>query len=363
VCVAVFRFVTLAVATLAAYGGRTGSELAGHGIGAITGPWQQWDANWFTWIARVGYAPLSPVHTNGRVYDAIVWPPLFPGLIAAISGPTGLDQGLVALAISTVVLFTAIIGIFRVVQHDHGEGLALATVVLILVYPSSLFLGAGYTEGLLLGLGAWSFWAAITGRWWLAGILAAAAVMTKFYAVILVAALLWEYLDQRDWSWRRVRADVAWLALPWAVVLAGWLFYVQLLVGDWTRVLTSQKYWDRHLAMPWVSILDAAGTLSRFRFIGVVDLGALVLLVVLTAYSYGRIRRSYTVFLALGVLACVTSSTLVSTGRYTTILFPMFIAAALLLRSRPWLERGVAVTSGVLMLGLLTRFATGHWAG
>ena len=360
---AALRIVTLVVVTLAAYGGRAGIELAQHGVAAITRPWQQWDANWFTWIARVGYAPLSPVHTNGRVYDAIVWPPLFPGLIAAISKPTGLDQGVVALTISSIVLFAAVAGLFRVVQVDHGEGVALATEALVLVYPSSMFLGAGYTEGLLLGLGAWSFWAAMTGRWPLAGILAAAAVMTKFYAVILVAALVWEYMDQRGWSWRRVRGDVAWLAVPWAAVLAGWLLYVQLLVGDWTRVLTSQKYWDRHLAMPWVSVLDAAGTLSRFRFIGVVDLGALVLLAILTAYSYGRVRRSYNVFLALGVVACVTSSTLVSTGRYTTIMFPMFIAAALLLRSRPWLERGIAVISGALMLGLLTRFATGHWAG
>ncbi len=360
---AVFRVATLVVATLAAYGRGTGSELAQHGLAAITRPWQQWDANWYTWIARVGYAPLSPVHTNGRVYDAIVWPPLFPGLIAALSRATGADPGMAALTIITLTLFVAMLGVFELVEADHGHGLALATVVLALVYPSSLFLGAGYTEALLLGLGAWSFWAAITGRWWLAGILAAAAVMTKFYAVILVAALLWEYMEQRQWSVRLIRPDVAWLALPWAVVLAAWLVYLQALVGDWTRVLTSQKYWDRHLAMPWVSILDAARTLSRFRFIGVVDLGALALLTVLTVYSYGRMRRSFTVYLALGIVASVTSSTLVSTGRYTTIFFPMFLAAALILRARPWVERMVIVVSASLMLVLLTRFATGHWAG
>jgi hypothetical protein len=359
----VFRVVTIAVAMGADYGGRFGQQLAQHGLTAITQPWQQWDANWYTWIARVGYGPLSPVHTNGRIYDAVVWPPLFPGMIAAGSKPLGLDEGLVALVITTGALFAALVAIYRLVQLEHGERLALLTLLLVLAYPSAMFLGAGYTEALLLALGAWSFWAALTGRWWLAGVLAAAAVLTKFYAVILIVAVLFEYMDQRGWSWRRVRLDMAWLVLPSAAALGGWLAYVQLNFGDATRVVTSQKYWDRHLAPPWVTLADAVASLRHLRFVGVVDLGALLLLAGLTVYMALRGRRSYAVLMGLSVAACSTSSTLASTARYTAWLFPMFLAAALVLRGKPWLQRAVLVVSAPLMLLLLSRFATGHWAG
>jgi hypothetical protein len=233
----------------------------------------------------------------------------------------------------------------------------------VLVYPPAMFLGAGYAEALLLAFGAWAFWAALKGRWWLAGILAAAAAVTKFYAAILVVALLFEYMDQRGWSWRGVRLDLARLVLPTAVALGGWLAYVQLYIGDATRVVTSQKYWDRHLAPPWVAVVDAASLLRHLRFVGVVDLSALVLLIGLTVYTWRFGRRSYAVLMGISVALACTTSTLSSTARYTAWLFPMFIAAAVILGGRRWSRRAVVVVSAPLMLLLLSRFATGHWAG
>ena len=288
---------------------------------------------------------------------------MFPGLIAAGSRPFGFDGGAVALVITSVALFAALVAIYRLVQVDHGSRLALLTLLLVLAYPSALFLGAGYTEALLLAFGAWGFWAALSGRWWLAGLLAAAALLTKFYAVILVAALVFEYMEQRAWSWRRIRPNLAWLVLPAVAALGAWLGYVQLNIGDATRVLTSQKYWDRHLAPPWVAMVDAVTTLRHLHFVGVVDLSALLLLAALTVVMALRGRRSYAFLLGLSVLACITTSTLSSTARYTTWLFPMFIAAALVLRDRTWLQRAALLVSAPLMLLLLSRFATGHWAG
>jgi hypothetical protein len=363
-CFAIFRAATLAAAMFAAYGSRLGDELAHRGLTAVTAPWQQWDANWYTSIARVGYGPLSPVHTpGGHVYDALVWPPAFPGLIAAISRTFGFDPGAAALLIASVCLLIALIGVYRVVQLQFGEGRATATLVLLLVFPSAFFLGAGYTEALLLATIAWSFWAATTHRWWLAGLLSALALLTKYYAIILPAALLVEYMAQRQWSWRDIRADIAWLVLPPALALGAWATYVQANFGDASRIVTTARYWDRHLAPPWVAALDAASTLRHLRFVGVVDLGSLLLLVGAVIYGARAGRRGYTALMLLAVAVYLSTSTLASTSRYTTVMFPMFLAAAIFLRGRPWLTGAVAAVSAPLMLLMLSRFATGHWAG
>jgi hypothetical protein len=97
--------------------------------------------------------------------------------------------------------------------------------------------------------------------------------------------------------------------------------------------------------------------------VGVVDLSALVLLIGLTVYTWRFGRRSYAVLMGISVALACTTSTLSSTARYTAWLFPMFIAAALILGGRRWSRRAVVVVSAPLMLLLLSRFATGHWAG
>jgi hypothetical protein len=65
----------------------------------------------------------------------------------------------------------------------------------------------------------------------------------------------------------------------------------------------------------------------------------------------------------LSALVFTSSSVLLSSGRFTIAVFPLFIVAAVIASRRAWLERlwsAVFITLGVYYLAA---FATSRWAG
>jgi hypothetical protein len=338
--------------------------VAARGGGGLVTPWEQWDGNWYINIARQGYVPLSPmVDRFGQQFDATVFMPFYPGLIAAVSRIPLLAPPVAALLISSAALLLAIVALYRLTEIDYGRRGALVAIVLLLAFPSSMFLVAPYTESLLLLFGVTAFLAARYERWWLAGIMAALALITKAYMIVLVAALLVEYLQARQWSLSRVRSDVAWLVVPPALAIAGWMTYLGLQVHDPVRFLTAERLWGHQFAPPWVALAHASTMLVQHRLAGIEDLTSLVLLFAISAFTLLRVRISYGVMLLLAAFSFSAVTVLTSTNRYMVVLFPMFIAAARWLSRRLWLAGAVAVASAPLVVILLLRYTSGQWAG
>ena len=177
--------------------GYTALSAAIGGTPGFLDPWHRWDAPHYTDIAVFGYRAEDPGNLSAPGYSQvfpgdldlyIVFFPLFPWLIAAVNAVVG-EPIVSAFVVATVAsLFVAPL-LYRLVSVDLGHRIGLWTAGFLLVFPTAYFLHIGYTESLFLSLAFGSMWLARTNRWWLAGLLAALAALTRINGLILAPAL------------------------------------------------------------------------------------------------------------------------------------------------------------------------------
>ena len=113
-----------------------------------------------------------------------------------------------ALAALAVALYL----LHRLTELELGRAAAGPAVLLLCVFPASVFLGAPYSESLFLAASVGAFYAARTGHWAAAGAAAAAASATRSAGVLLLLPLVILYWQGTE-PGRRLRPHLAWLAL------------------------------------------------------------------------------------------------------------------------------------------------------
>ena len=250
--------------------GYTALSSAVGGTPGFLDPWHRWDAPHYTDIAVFGYRAEDPGNLSSPGYSQvfpgdldlyIVFFPLFPWLIAAVNAVIG-EPIVSAFVVATVAsLFVAPL-LYRLVSVDMGHRIGLWTAGFLLVFPTAYFLHIGYTESLFLSLAFGSMWLARTNRWWLAGLLAALAAMTRVNGLILAPALLVEaFLQWRADPDRRLR--VAWLAIGGVGIGFGvYLLVNQAVYGDPFAFSEIQRtHWYKNLTWPWVGLEGVVGYL------------------------------------------------------------------------------------------------------
>lgn len=259
---------------------------AGHGT-TLWARLHSWDALWLTRVAEGGYDTGVRIAATGRPeLTDIVFFPLMPVTMRAVSAVTGLSPyvaGLVVSALAGAAAAVALQRLGRLLLGSRTAGLAL--VVLWAAWPHGIVLSMTYTEALFTALAAWSLLHAVTGRWVLAGSLAllAGATRPSGFALVGALAVLAAFAvvgAVRSGRWREAAGPLVALALAplgWLAFLA-WVGHALGRPDGW--------FWMERVA--WLTWLDGG------------------------AYEAGRIRAALTspgpvVFTvsALIVLACV----------------------------------------------------------
>jgi hypothetical protein len=354
-CFAIYRTVTLVVIVVGGLGSQF-IHLLRHDPGVLYGLFHQYDAMWFTEIAEKGY---------GREGLA-AFPPAYPLAVRAVSTVLHIPTMAAAVLLSSLCLAAALVLLHRLVAAQFGSVVASTTLFLLLVWPSSVFLGLAFADAMFLLVLLGSFMAAQRQRWLLAGLLMAVASMAKIYGGLLTFAIAVEYMESRGWDWRRVRADLLLIFLPTALAFAGLMLYMSHRFGQPLLFLTAQAQWGKRPSFPWGGIQQGIHNVlnSPERIVMSLDLLAVLLVLVATPVVYRRIRRSYGVMLGLSFLAFTTTHDILAASRHLTACFPLFILAALCAQRRPKLaERVIAPLSALAAGTLLVAFTQGHWAG
>ncbi len=166
----------------------------GDPLDLLLAPLARWDAVWYLRIADQGYGPAPGL-------KAAFFPlyPLLVRMLGALGGGTPGANLVVAYLLSVAAFCGGLCFVYALVRRSSGSAVAKATVLLMAVFPGSLWFGVPYAESLFLLLSAAALWCAAYGSLWLAGGLAAAAAATRSLGVLLIVplALYW---------WRRRRA-------------------------------------------------------------------------------------------------------------------------------------------------------------
>ena len=356
--------------------GYTALSTAIGGTPGFFDPWHRWDAPHYTDIAVFGYRADDPGNLRSPGYSQvfpgdldlyIVFFPLFPWLIAAVNAVIG-EPIVSAFVVATVAsLFVAPL-LYRLVSVDMGHRIGLWTAGFLLVFPTAYFLHIGYTESLFLSLAFGSMWLARTNRWWLAGLLALLAALTRVNGLILAPALMVEaFLQWRADPDHRLR--VGWLAIAGVAIGFGiYLVVNQVVYGDPFAFSEIQRdHWFKNLTWPWVGLEGTVAWLSNENpdsalMYGGMELAFIALGFVATVATALWLRPTWAVWMAGNWILAVSTGFVLSVPRYSLPMFGIMVFAAMI--ADRWRVVGwiLAAASAAAMAYFTWRFGSGQWA-
>jgi len=295
----------------------------------------RWDASWYIGLASGGY------RWDGRAgrFENIAFFPAYPGLVGAVARALGVEAPIawdwVGVAVSTAALGVALwllVGFPAIAGQDRPRDRAW----LLLAYPFAIFFGLPYTESLYLAASLAAF-ACFERRQDTASLVAGVvAGLTRPTGVTLSLALAVLALRRLKTSpeWRQP-ARVATTAAAAAGPLLGAGVYSLFIFGLTGHPLTwagVQAGWGRATVNPVTALLGPLGSALAHPWHAVstvphdvLNLAAAVAFVAAIVPVTRRLGPAYGLVVASGVLMPLAGGGVASTGRYTAVLFPVFL--------------------------------------
>ena len=345
----------VAVLVASLLGARAVANPSANRVPDLVAIWNHWDVGLFVKVAEFGY--LSPAYADRTEVD-------FPGMPIAmrIVHPLVGNWVVAGLVVSLVAGLVASAALWRLAVDDGSREAGSAAgprvgsgesedpadrgrraVLLLVCFPYAVFLFAGYSEGLFFAFATTAWVAVRRERWALAALCAAGATSTRVLGLALLAGLWVEYLltvwrarrrPGGTWDWRRRPAQVAWLLLPLAPIVA-FLAYFQVRTGHWNAYTRAMKeHWGRTIAFPWNGFLttwrQAVSTdqATAFRVFWWAELLAVVvgIALVVALVRYRRWGEATYVGGCTLIMAC--SSYWASGVRAVLVWFPLYLLLA-----------------------------------
>lgn len=201
----------------------------------------KWDASWFRTVLAQGYPSEVPMVDGHPLPSTIPFFPLYPMVVKVVSwvlpGPDVFAQIAVSLALGAL---SAVL-VHRLAEIVAGRQIAHRAVILYCLFPGSLVLSMGYSEGLMIILATACLIALLREGWVMAGVLAGLATASRATALVLVLVCLWQALTvvRRDRTWRPLIAPA--LAPTGAVAFMAFLW---LRTGDPLAYSHAQAAWE-----------------------------------------------------------------------------------------------------------------------
>jgi hypothetical protein len=360
----------------------------------------RFDAGWYGDIALKGY---SWDHTFQRQRNIAFFPalPIMMRPVGAVFGmydPTvpfdrRMLRGLWAgVAISLAAFLWALVYIVRLGRTLIGEEAAASAALLLAAYPFALFYSAPYTESLYLLSAAGAFYHFGRGEWkassaWglLVGLTRPNGCFVSVPLAILGAQQIFQGakgggadtsargakgarsanesglgardsgLDFKGIGWKPIVARLATAAMPGIGMLL-FTAYLHSFTGVWFAWARSHEAWGRSYqglapfvtAFGWLRDEPLVQVIAGVPYSALNTMGVLFALV-LTYPVFRRLGLAWGVFVLINLVPPLFAGGVLSMGRLTSTLFPIFFALALLIRplSLPAWVAGFALAQGL----------------
>jgi hypothetical protein len=291
----------------------------------------RWDAGWYLQIVTDGYRYSAEDPTQQQ---NIVFFPAYPMLVRAggrLLGGYMTGYVLAGMLISIGALFGALLYLYAFVRDKLDEESAQASVWLLASYPFAVFFGALYTESLfLLGtVGAfYHFSRQQFGRAALWGLLVG---LTRLNGALLVIPLLVLAFGRAQPAPSRVKALASASAAGIGLVL--YALFIWRMTGDPLAFWAGQAAWGRTyqglgaLVQQQYSVLAHGGLSAYVGTPGYDVLNALgAVFALATVWPVARrLGLAYALFILVNIVPPLASGGLLSTGRFSAVLFPAFV--------------------------------------
>ena len=317
--------------------------------------WIQWDSHHYQTIALHGYT------FEHERWPTITFFPLYPLLMRLAVLLTGTRIEVAALLVAHLAFFLALLLLDDLLTRDFDPAVAYRTLVVLLVFPTSIFFGAGYSESLALVLVVGAVWAMRRQRWWLAGVAGFFLTLTRLPGVFIAPILAVTYLQEHHWRWRGIRPAVLATLLPPLALVLFMLFQWQRF-GTPFAFMIAQRQWDNAFSPPWVMprrLLEALRIWPEWP-ITVVELLVWISFIGLTVLALLRLPLPYGLTALLVLVPPYLSSWYRSLPRHVLLAFPAFVVMAIWAEPH-WMRRLLISTLCVLLAIATMLFVNGFW--
>lgn len=325
--------------------------------------WANFDGEHFLSIAIFGYKGLEQAFF-----------PVYPKLISIINIfgfvdlPTVLLISLlIGIFISNLSLILALIFLWELVRIDFSSKIAYWTVSLVLIFPTSFYFTAVYSESLFLLFSVASFFYFKKQKYILAGILGGFSSATRLFGVLLLPAILIETIRGK----RSISRFIGLMLIPLGLVF--YMLYLWITVNDPIAFYTLQKLVGEqrysNLILPpqiiyrYINILISVDYRDPIYQTVVLELFSGLLFLILPIYGYfKKLPRSYIFYTLGGFLMSSIQGSFSSVPRYILVFFPVFIVFALITANLPRYLQIILIGFSLIILSIETMlFLRGYW--
>ncbi len=328
----------------------------------------RWDALIYLDIAQHGYRWEGPEQWN----SPLVFFPAYPLLLRGAARLFGLSGGHVpwlwtGVLLSTALFCAALAYVHALTNLLTPEKSGRLAVWLMASYPFSLFHGQVYTESLFLLAAVAACYHCYRGQLVAAFVFGCVVGLTRPTGVLVATMLawfVWQQLRQRERvDWREVAGQAAVVVSPVLGMLA-YSAYVWRLTGHGFAWITAQEGWGREVTGPLEVMTRLATSVTEYGlfdylFARPYEVGRpyhllyFVLMLVTLALLRPIVRRfgwGMGAFVVLSLAVPVSAGGFTSVGRFTCVLFPVFMW----LSTRTWATPLVVVFAAgqVIFAGL-----------
>lgn len=143
--------------------------------------WANWDGGYFRSIADHGYTATQTVFF-----------PFYPILIKTLT-PFGLSALWAGLIVSNLMAILALFYFYKLALLDFKDKVAKRMIFALLIFPTSFYLGAVYTESTFLAITLAAFYYARKKHWLAAFVLAGLALVTRSAGIAVIVGITAEY--------------------------------------------------------------------------------------------------------------------------------------------------------------------------
>jgi hypothetical protein len=339
--------------------------------------WIHLDGNWYLQIATQGYS------TSASSNATLAFFPLYPLLVHLATFLCFGNAPLAAILVARLADYGVCLGILALAWQELRADSALGRLALAitLAYPMAFYLGAAYTEPLVLAEVCFALLFARRHAWGLAALVAFLAGLTHSRGLVLFLPLAWEWARaERPWEhwreWRMLRRGVLVLGAAPLGYLSVLAFDAVIIHGNPLAVLSGDRAgFGRVSLAPWQILRLIFGTLYRAtpgtlnQAYNFADIGLVLLISAIVAVAAIRQRMPgafvlYSAGLILGTVVMPTpngADAFLSAGRALIPSVPAFLVLASWCEQRPWLLWLVIGGGLCLETTLAAFFLNGGW--
>lgn len=324
------------------------------------------DGEHYLAIAREGYRSLTYFYF-----------PLYPLIIRFVSyiiSEGGLLSTTIAgLIISNTFFLLSLFGLYKLTRLDYSDRISHLALLLLMLFPTSVYFGCLYNESMFLALTVWSFYFSRKKKWILAGILGAFATATRVVGIAIFPALLTEVYLQ----WKKNKSNPFLPLICSLFTVSGiaiYAIYLYFQTGDYLEFVHSVEIFGQQrssnlVLLPQVFYRYFFKILPNINysyfpivFSTYLELLSALAFGLLAIASFFKLRLSYALYALITYLIPSLSGSFSSYPRYVLIIFPVFILSALHISEfNKYLKLVIFVILFLLMTITTSLFMRGYW--